>query len=80
MKKDERAVRLTAAEFLASGGNGLNQEVANARWQLILAIQRKVPGFFERLRDEVYPAFEQLANQATAHRPQLLCVAVSLRP
>jgi hypothetical protein len=62
MKKDERAVRLTAAEFLASGGNGLNQEVANARWQLILAIQRKVPGFFERLRDEVYPAFARLEN------------------
>jgi hypothetical protein len=62
MKKDERAVRLTASEFLANGSNGLNQQVANARWQLILALQRKVPEFFERLRDEVYPAFGRLAE------------------
>jgi len=60
MKKDERAVCLTAGELLASDRNGLNQQVANARWQLILAVQRKVPEFFERLRDEVYPAFARL--------------------
>jgi hypothetical protein len=62
MKKDERAVCLTASEFLAVGRNGLNQQVANARWQLILAAQRNVPEVFEALRDEVYPAFEQLAQ------------------
>ena len=57
MKKDEQAVHLTASEFLASGRNGLNQQIASARWQFILAIQRKVPAVFERLRDDVYPAF-----------------------
>jgi hypothetical protein len=62
MKKDERAVCLTASEFLASGRTGLNQQVANARWQLILALRRKVPEFFVRLRDEVYPAFGRLAK------------------
>jgi hypothetical protein len=62
MKKDEHALRLTASEFLANGRDGLNQQVANARWQLMLAVQRKVPEFFERLRDEVYPAFARLAK------------------
>jgi hypothetical protein len=31
--KDEHALRLTASEFLASDRSGLNQQVANARWQ-----------------------------------------------
>ncbi len=57
MKKNERAVHLTANEFLASGRNGMNQQVASARWQFMLALQRNVPEFFERLRDEVFPAF-----------------------
>jgi hypothetical protein len=62
MKKEERPLRLTCSEFLASGRNGLNQQVGNARWQLLLAIQRNVPEFFEQLRDEVYPAFAKLAK------------------
>jgi hypothetical protein len=62
MKKDERAVCLTASEFLAIGSNGLNQQVASARWQLILALQRNVPEFFERLRGEVYPVFGRLSE------------------
>jgi hypothetical protein len=67
MKKDERAVHLTASEFLASGRNGLNQQVASARWQLLLALRRKVPEFFEQLRDEVYPAFARLAKPGYWH-------------
>jgi hypothetical protein len=62
MKKDARAMHLTASEFLASGRNGLDQQVASARWQFLLAVQRKVPEYFERLRDEVYPAFARLAK------------------
>jgi len=62
MNKNESTFRLTASEFLAVGRNELNQQVANARWQLILAARRNVPEFFERLRDEVYPVFERLAE------------------
>jgi hypothetical protein len=67
MKKDVRAVHLTASEFLASGRNGLNQQVANARWQFMLAVRRQVPELFERLRDEVYPAFARLAKPGYWH-------------
>ena len=55
-------MRFTAGELLASSRNGLNQQIASARWQLILAIQRKVPAFLEQLRDEVYPSFARLAK------------------
>lgn len=63
MLKDQRAVRLTASDYLASDRKGLNQQVASARWQLMLTVQRLVPEFFERLRDDVYPAFAPLADQ-----------------
>ena len=53
MKKDEGARHLTASEFLATGRNGSNQQVANARWQFMLAVQGKVPAFFERLRPHI---------------------------
>lgn len=60
--KDERALRLTASEFLASDRSGLNQQVANARWQFLLALKRQVPEIFERLRNDVYPVFARLAK------------------
>src|SRR5580700_819662 len=60
--KDERNLRLTASEFLASDKSGLNQQVANARWQFLLALNRKVPDVFERLRNDVYPVFARLAK------------------
>jgi hypothetical protein len=60
--KDERALRLTASEFLASDKSGLNQQVANARWQFLMALNRKVPDVFERLRNDVYPVFARLAK------------------
>jgi hypothetical protein len=62
MKKDDRSMHLTASEFLATGRNGLDQQVASARWQFLLAVQRKVPEFFGQLRDEVYPAFARRAK------------------
>jgi hypothetical protein len=62
MKKDEHALRLTASEFLASDRNGLNQQIVSARWQFLLALRRQVPEFYERLRDDVYPAFMRLAK------------------
>jgi hypothetical protein len=62
MKKDERPLRLTASEFLASDRNGLNQQVASARWQFLLALRRQVPEFYERLRCDVYPSFTRLAK------------------
>jgi hypothetical protein len=60
--KDERALRLTASEFLASDRSGLNQQVTNARWQFLLALKRQVPEIFERLRSDVYPVFARLAK------------------
>jgi hypothetical protein len=42
--KDERALRLTASEFSASDRSGLNQQVANARWQFLLALQAASTG------------------------------------
>jgi hypothetical protein len=41
--------------------------VASARWQLLLALRRKVPEFFEQLRDEVYPAFARLTKPGYWH-------------
>ncbi len=61
MKKDERALHLTVSEYLASGRNGMNQQIANARWQFMLALRRNVPEVFERLRGDVHPAFAQLS-------------------
>lgn len=40
----------------------MNQQIANARWQFMLALRRNVPEVFERLRDDVYPAFARLAK------------------
>jgi len=60
--KNERALRLTASEFLSNDKRGMNQQVVNARWQFLLALNRQVPEVFERLRNDVYPVFARLAK------------------
>src|ERR1700730_6811527 len=62
MNTANAAVRLTGSEYLVSGRDGLNQQVANARWQFIMAVQRVVPEFLERLRDRVYPTYALMAG------------------
>ena len=57
--KNKGTKYLTAGEFLPSGRDGLDLQVAQARWQLLLSIQRMVPEFFEKLRDDVLGAFFQ---------------------
>src|SRR2546427_193509 len=67
MRKNASSVYLTAGEFLATARNGLNQQVANARWQFTLSVQKHVPEFFERLRDQVLPVFERLVKPGYWH-------------
>jgi hypothetical protein len=62
MNSADAAVRWTGSEYLVSGRDGLNQQVANARWQFIMAVQRVVPEFLERLRDRVYPTYALMAG------------------
>src|SRR5262245_55841383 len=62
MHKNENSIYLTAAQSLATSRNGMNQQIANARWQFISAVRKKVPKVFEQLRDSVLPAFEQFVR------------------
>jgi hypothetical protein len=63
MNSANAAVRLTASDYVVNGRDGLNQQVANARWQFLMAVQRIVPEFFERLRNDVYPTYARLADE-----------------
>ncbi len=58
MKKSP--LHLTASDYVANDRNGLNQQIANARWFFLKSVQRCVPEFFEHLREQVYPAYAQV--------------------
>jgi hypothetical protein len=53
---------LTSGDYLSRNDERQDNQVAAARWQFVEAIRCKVPVFFERLRDVVYPAYERFAN------------------
>lgn len=54
---------LVGGEYVISGQPESNNEVASARWQLIQALQRKLPAFGKRLRKDVYPEFARCAGK-----------------
>jgi len=62
MKQVKKQQRLTRAGFVEANQDDTNSEVAGARWQFIQAVRRVVPAFFDCLRDQVYPAYVQLAK------------------
>jgi hypothetical protein len=55
---------LAFGEYLTVTGNTVDRQTAGARRELIHVIQRVVPEFFERLRDQVYPKFARYARVA----------------
>jgi len=67
MRTVTRKRRLTTAEFHTTNPEGLDNEITAARWELVQAIRRKVPAFFERLRAVAYPKYARLANGSVDH-------------
>src|ERR1700683_1592525 len=67
MRTMTRKPRLTTAEFITANHEGLDNAITAARWELVQAIRRKAPVFFERLRAVAYPKYAQLATGNVRH-------------